>query len=70
MGFVERLFFTPAVALAFPDVLTAMMGWPALKVAANWGKRPPEDPHRFSGGLICQLGVPDPTWTIYPPPAP
>ena len=39
-GFLERLFFTLAVAVNASDALTAMMAWLALKLAANWQNRP------------------------------
>ena len=35
-GFGERLFFTILVAMQAKGVLAAMMGWLALKLAANW----------------------------------
>jgi hypothetical protein len=38
-GFLERLFFTIAVAVNASDALTAMMAWLALKLAANWQSR-------------------------------
>jgi hypothetical protein len=39
VGFVERGFFTIAVAANLPGVLTAMILWIAAKMAAHWGSR-------------------------------
>jgi len=45
-GYLERLFFTIAVVVKDPDVLTAMMAWLAVKLAANWGTRMVKEPAR------------------------
>jgi len=37
-GITERLFFTVAVAFELSGVATAMMGWMAIKLAANWNR--------------------------------
>lgn len=38
-GFLERVFFTLAVAVNTTGVLPAMIAWLALKLAANWQYR-------------------------------
>ena len=38
-GFLERVFFTTAVAMEATGVLPAMMTWLVLKLAANWQYR-------------------------------
>jgi hypothetical protein len=38
-GFLERVFFTIAVAVNATGVLPAMIAWLALKLAANWQYR-------------------------------
>lgn len=38
-GLLERVFFTIAVAVNAAGVLSAMMAWLALKLAANWQMR-------------------------------
>ena len=35
-GFIERGFFTVAVALQFPGFVAAMVGWIALKMVTHW----------------------------------
>src|SRR5215510_6686967 len=35
-GALERLFFTVLIGFEIPGVVTAMVGWLALKLATNW----------------------------------
>lgn len=39
-GLLERIFFTLAVATNATGVLPAMIAWLAVKLAANWNRRP------------------------------
>jgi hypothetical protein len=45
-GCVERLFFTFLIAFQVGGAGTAMVGWLAVKMAANWGRPPPEGQSR------------------------
>jgi hypothetical protein len=53
-GFIERLFFTTAVAFELSGVATAMIAWIVVKLAADWNR--PTTPADPAGTLSAALG--------------
>jgi hypothetical protein len=41
-GFLERVFFVALIGFQVQEAVPAMIGWLGVKIAANWGRSPPE----------------------------
>lgn len=54
-GVVERLFFTLAAAIDPSTTIPAMIGWLAIKMAANWERAPESDPFHRSGAVLAAV---------------